>query len=241
MPYVNRLMRRRGRGFGDSAWVQPDCGGTLVPTGNPLSPCVMPGSPLPGGGNASNGGGGNGPGACMQYADFLSAIGGFATCDPRDAACASCNQQKSAALSNLVGGGCVPLGSKVNFSCDSSQAALNQFQNNTPVVNNATVNGSPDSGWVVGSPLPTYSPASSSPASSSSSGSAPASSTVAPVLNLSSAGSPASSALQAAQASVVPSTSDWLTQSMFGGVPNWGLVAGGVAALFLFMSMGGHR
>ena len=235
MPYVNRLMRRRGlRGFGDSAWVQPDCGGTLVPTGNPLSPCVMPGSPLPGGGNASNGGGGNGPGVCMQYADFLSAIGGFATCDPRDAACASCNQQKSAALSNLVGGGCVPLGSKVSFSCDSSQGALNQFQNNTPVVNNATVNGSPDSGWVVGSPLPTYSPASSSPASS----------TVAPVLNLSPAGSPASSALLAAQASVAPSSSstDWLAQSMLGGVPNWALAAGaGVGALMLLMSMGGHR
>ena len=188
MPYVNRLMRRRGlRGFGDSAWVQPDCGGTLVPTGNPLSPCVMPGSPLPGGGNASNGGGGTGP-----------------------------------------------VGSKVSFSCDSSQGALNQFQNNTPVVNNATVNGSPDSGWVVGSPLPTYSPASSSPASS----------TVAPVLNLSPAGSPASSALLAAQASVAPSSSstDWLAQSMLGGVPNWALAAGaGVGALMLLMSMGGHR
>lgn len=221
MPY-RRIPLLRRRGLGDA-----QCGSGLVPTGNPLTPCVYPGV------DGTSSGGGNGSGNCMQYSDFLAAMGGFQSCDTKDFACIACNQQKSAALSNLVGGGCVPVGSSVSFSCDTSQSAVQAMQNNSPVVNNATVNGTADTGWVVGTPLPTYSaptpPAAVSPAPVYSS---PKPTPAAPVS--------ATAALQAAQSSVT-APSDWLTQSMFGGFPNWGLLAGGVGALFLFMSMGGRH
>jgi hypothetical protein len=39
---------------------------------------------------------------------------------------------------------------------------------------------------------------------------------------------------------VAASTGNWLTDSMFGGIPNWGLLAAAAVAVFAFSS-GGRR
>jgi hypothetical protein len=156
----------------------------------------------------------------MQYADLLAAIDGMAQCDTKDFACIACNQQKSAALSNLVGGGCIPLGSKVNFSCDTSQAAINAMNANTPEVVNATVNGTPDVGWTGSTPV--FTPPSSSPAPSY-------------------VPTPTPTPSQAASSSNTPTpapapavdTSNWFTGSMFDGIPNWALAAAAALALVM--------
>lgn len=82
---------------------------------------------------------GLGNGGCMSGADFLAAMGGQASCDPRDSSCVMCNTQRANAISNLVDSGCVAPGTPISFSCDTSGAALNSFMNNAPLAVNATV------------------------------------------------------------------------------------------------------
>jgi hypothetical protein len=82
---------------------------------------------------------GLGNGGCMSGQDFTAAIQPMSNCDPRDVGCVLCNQQTSAAVSNLVDSGCVSPGTPISFSCDTSPAALSAFRNNTPIAVNATV------------------------------------------------------------------------------------------------------
>lgn len=146
------------------------CGSGLVPTGNPFSPCVYPEdwaaeaanngvtlpAPMMGGGTSSG---------CMSEAQIAAQLPPVQNCSVFDTECIALNQQTTNALSTLVGGGCIKPGTPISFTPNTSAAALQAFQSNTPVVNNATVGGKVDAGWTVGTPLQTYGPVTTTPPS----------------------------------------------------------------------------
>lgn len=76
-----------------------------------------------------------GLGDCMNYSDILSAIGGPNTnCDPHDSTCVMVGAQKAnAAEDAMLSSSCIPPGTPISFTPDTSAAALSAFMGNQPV------------------------------------------------------------------------------------------------------------
>lgn len=70
----------------------------------------------------------------LTYQQFQS-LYGFENCDPKDSACVMRNTQRSVAAQDAwaAAGGRVPAGTTVNFTPDTSAAALQAFMSNQPL------------------------------------------------------------------------------------------------------------
>lgn len=84
-----------------------------------------------------------GLGDCMNYSDILTQLGGGSeNCDPRDSACVMAGTQRAnAAEDAMVSSSCIPVGTPISFTPNTSAAAFNAFMNNTPVALPVTVGG----------------------------------------------------------------------------------------------------
>jgi hypothetical protein len=185
---------------------------------------------------------------CISVTDLTSKCGGYSgSCDPRDSSCVANAQAVNAWAQDIMYASgwpntCIPDDTACpNLSSGQQQQIAAAFANNTPIDLSTgqmvNPNAPQGSGVVPGVNAPIFTAPLAPPKPPATPATVPTPASSAPV---SSSTSPAT-ALQAAQASASSVSTDWLTQSMLGGIPNWGLVAGGVAGLFLVMSMGGKH
>lgn len=228
------MYRRKGfagyRGFGD---VQ--CGSGLVPTGNALAPCVYPGVATQQ--NAPSGG--TTGGGCISVADLSAKCGGSSqNCDPHDQNCiaqasAVWNWVQDQMYANGFPYTCIPANiSCPNLSASQQQQVTQAFESNTPIdlgPGTAAFQYAAPAPAPSSTPIPSAAPTPLTQTLQQANAATPTGQ----------ASAPASAALQMAQASV--SGSDWFTQSMFGSIPNWMLLAGAGIGVFALASMGGHR
>jgi len=75
-----------------------------------------------------------GPPPSMSLWDLQALFGIPYNCDPRDVQCVDCQSQASVAAQTLwaQSGGSIPVGTKINWTCDKSPAALQSFLVNNP-------------------------------------------------------------------------------------------------------------
>lgn len=118
-------------------------------------------------------------------------------------------------------------GTALDPSCATGEVATgvnNTVANAAGVVSGGVINSAPVPTPVVSTPAITPTVSTPTPASPASSSSAPSSSS------------------STSTSSAMSDFESWLNGSMIGGIPNWGLLAAGVAALLILPSMlGGHR
>lgn len=208
-----------------------------------------------------------GLGDCMNYSDILTQLGGGSeNCDPRDSACVMAGTQRAnAAEDAMVSSSCIPVGTPISFTPDTSQAALNAFMNNTPIAQPVTVGGAtiteiPSGGVTVYQPPPTttYQPSKPLPPEAPAPPAPPpqnvvnpsppsqvtttGSSTTAPgsVTNQANGGVTTPGLLSTVQGYISDLTSG---TDIISGVPNWVLLVGGVAVVVMIAqaSSGGGR
>jgi hypothetical protein len=181
----------------------------------------------------------------MSYYDLLAQVP-RRDCDPWDSECVAQNAAMVTAVQDywdthmfLPGG--VPEGTQLDFSTLSAKQ-VQQFMQNQPITSGVmTVDEQPYVSQAVPGPAPgeasrSYvSAAPAAPVAAAPQAAAPTTPAgqVVTVLN---GGATAPGA--ATPAPAVTGFTDWLQGSMFGGFPNWGLVAAGIGAVFL---LGGGR
>lgn len=175
-----------------------------------------------------------GLGDCMSYSDILTQLGGgSASCDPRDSACVMAGQQRAnAAEDAIISTSCIPAGTPISFTPDTSQAALNAFMNNNPLAVPITVGGTTVTeiagGGVSTNPPPPAPPPAQvvnpSPVTQSTSTGTSATSP-------GSAVSQANGGTAGSSGNVNSTTTEWIS-----GVPDWVVVVGGGLLAFLILS-----
>jgi hypothetical protein len=189
-----------------------------------------------------------GLGDCMSSSDISAQLPPLQNCSVFDSACVASNQQISDALNDLVDGGCIAPGTPISFTPNTSAAAVNAFMSNTPVNTLPTVGGVVDTGTPQYSLTPVFTP--SGAAAPTTDWNPPQSAPVAtvkpvsplvpavPVAIASPGAAPVGASSNTSSSSTAP-TDNWFTDSMFAGIPNWGLVAAG--GVLLLMMMGGSH
>lgn len=193
---------------------------------------------------------------CMSYSDILNSIGGgSAGCDPRDSACVMAGTQRAnAAEDAIASSSCVPVGTPISFTVDTSPAAMNAFMNNTPIAQPVTVGGTvvtevPTGGVntafsqaqaAVTNPPPPAPPQKVVNPSPQTQQTTTGSSTTAPgsAVNVAN-GTTATTQTSSDLVSTVQGYISDLTggTEIISGVPNWALLAGGGLAVLLVVNM----